>query len=269
MWPLVLGVGLLSIFALNMMEEGLELERPSGAPQVTPQSPDYLQASEALFQQLKESASYLPKVPQFEEVARSVLMFQGDRYAAMVVPSDQSIHPSIPTMERYKEMGSALAEAYECGFHFYPMGWAEGRAPPVEMCVLVFYDRDIPLPPEKEVLARVQEKFDEAQERLQQSQYQGYGFVQTLMMWIAQAFVMAGVGTATSMGVSALIRSAGGEPRLARLMRRFKRLPEGHRKERLKEKIVRTGKRLIGKHVDWDEVNRLIGEWEAKAEAAR
>ncbi len=79
---------------------------------------------------------------------------------------------------------------------------------------------------------------------------------------IFQSVIMAAVGTVTSMGVQDAVRAAGGERRLARLMRHYRKAKAaGHlgRAERIKGRVTRSASRIKGRQVSWDEVESLVG----------
>lgn len=81
-----------------------------------------------------------------------------------------------------------------------------------------------------------------------------------LLDLIFQSVVMAAVGTVTSMGVSGAVRAAGGEPRLARLLRHHKKAEAAGNQKRarkIQDKILRSASRIKGRQVDWSEVERL------------
>jgi hypothetical protein len=89
----------------------------------------------------------------------------------------------------------------------------------------------------------------------------GGGALGNVGSFIMRSFVNASVNAATQRGFDALVESAGGEKRLARLVRQYKRTGD----KRKLEKIRRTAERIQGRRVDWDEVNQLVAMMDDEA----
>lgn len=80
---------------------------------------------------------------------------------------------------------------------------------------------------------------------------------------IVNTVVASAVGTVTSMGVQDLVRSMGGERRLARIMRHYRRAEQrGDERTmaKVRRKVTRTASRIKGRLVDWSEVEALVGD---------
>lgn len=77
---------------------------------------------------------------------------------------------------------------------------------------------------------------------------------------IFNSFIATAVGTVTSLGVQDLVASAGGERRLARLMRHYKDAvarKDESAADRIRQRICRSASRIKGRRVDWSEVEAL------------
>ncbi|MCF6284281.1 MAG: SDR family oxidoreductase, partial [Candidatus Hydrogenedentes bacterium] len=78
---------------------------------------------------------------------------------------------------------------------------------------------------------------------------------------IVNTIVASAVGTVTSMGVQDLVHAAGGERKLARLVRRYKSSKYKGREDKsahIAQKVARTASRLKGRKVDWTEVEAIL-----------
>jgi hypothetical protein len=79
---------------------------------------------------------------------------------------------------------------------------------------------------------------------------------------IVNSVISSAVGTVTSMGVQDLVHSMGGERRLARIMRNYKKAEERGDTEtmdRIKKKMTKSASRIQGRKVDWSEIESLTG----------
>jgi hypothetical protein len=149
-------------------------------------------------------------------------------WAAVALPCDEGVD-GIPTPAFIERIASTLAESYEVKVSVASLPWTDPERGLVPMCAVVYYLS--PQPP-----------------ALTQGSFTG----------ALQTIIQAGVGTITTLGTQGLIRAMGGERRLARLVRRYKRTGN----ERIRRKIIRTASRLKGRNVDWNEIEAIIGERE-------
>jgi hypothetical protein len=79
---------------------------------------------------------------------------------------------------------------------------------------------------------------------------------------IVNSVISSAVGTVTSMGVQDLVHSMGGERRLARIMRHYKKAEDRGDTEtmdRIKKKMTKSASRIQGRKVDWSEIESLTG----------
>lgn len=77
---------------------------------------------------------------------------------------------------------------------------------------------------------------------------------------VFRSVVASAVGTVTSMGVQDLVRSMGGERRLARIMRHYRKAEAAGNEDamaRIREKVTRSASRIKGRRVNWAEVEKL------------
>lgn len=83
-----------------------------------------------------------------------------------------------------------------------------------------------------------------------------------ILGFVFQTVAASAIGTVTSMGVSDLVRSMGGEPRLARLMRHYNAAVsrgDSGAAARIRSHVTHTASRIKGRRVDWSEVEQLSG----------
>ena len=163
-----------------------------------------------------------------------------------------------PEESYWERVASVLAENYEVNHLVLPVGVASiGDERTFTLCVVLFYTRDT-APPKFKWEGRDFQGVWDRLKRSTQVAVMGTRLIDPIQIvnLIVSTVIQAGVGTVTSLGVHGLIRSMGGERRLARLMRRYKRTGS----ERVKRKIVRTASRLKGRTVDWAEVERIMAE---------
>jgi hypothetical protein len=164
-------------------------------------------------------------------------------WAAVALPCDEGVD-GIPTPAFIERIASTLAESYEVKVSVASLPWTDPERGLVPMCAVVYYLS--PQPP-----ALTQGSFTGAQTQPL------LGAIDVVGM-VVQTIIQAGVGTITTLGTQGLIRAMGGERRLARLVRRYKRTGN----ERIRRKIIRTASRLKGRNVDWNEIEAIIGESE-------
>lgn len=165
-----------------------------------------------------------------------------DRGMEVALPCDGR---GLLPFSRLSEMYSALAEAY--GVPLTSVKVKVGRY----TFAVAIVGRTDPAGDEAAWLAPLASE--------QYGKIERYGNLLTL---IFESVVMAAVGTVTSMGVQDAVRAAGGERRLARLMRHYRKAASaGHRgrAERIQGKILRSASRIKGRQVDWSEVEGLVG----------
>lgn len=79
---------------------------------------------------------------------------------------------------------------------------------------------------------------------------------------VVNTIIASSVGTATSMGTQSLIHSMGGEKRLARIVRKYRKAEargDESEMEQIRQKMTRTASRLQGRKVSWSEIEGLTG----------
>lgn len=220
----------------------------------------------------------------------------GDSYWRPRDP-DQTPADGSPEESYWERIASTLAQSNQVDYSVVPAGLVPVRRHVYTMCVVLFYTKGT-VPPLIEWQGRdfqgawaglraqayaeavrdariFAEKKKREEERRRRRTLIGTipsslspGQIVTL---IVSTVIQAGVGTVTALGAQGLIRSMGGERRLARLMRRYRRTGS----PRIRRKIVRTASRLKGRTVNWAEVEQILAEpppsplLAARASAAR
>jgi hypothetical protein len=198
-------------------------------------------------------------------LARRTLTTHEPTWSTIVIPCDQRVHQLLPSPELLERVAKTISDAYHVETVIYPARWSHPVLGSVGLCAISFYEPGTAPPSKSQVLDPVAAQLSTFLGRGEYVEY-GAGILDPgrLLQLVVDSFIGAAVGTVSSMGVQALIRSAGGEPRLARLVRRYKRAEqrEGPRARRLLAKIKRTAERIKGRHVDWNEVESLVAKYD-------
>jgi len=195
-------------------------------------------------------------------IARRTLTNHQRGWSSIVMPCDQRLHKALPDPAYLKRIASTLAESYEVGMVAYPARWSHPKLGSVGVCAVVFYPKEGMPPTREEALHPMAEALRTLVSRGEFIEY-GANEQFGILDLIVNTIIASSVGTVTSMGTQSLIRSAGGERRLARLVRRYKRaktVGDTGRARRIQSKITRSASRLKGRHVDWSEIEQLVGE---------
>ncbi len=195
-------------------------------------------------------------------IARRTLTNHQPGWSSIVIPCDQRLHKALPAPGFLDRIAKALGDSYEVGVTTYPARWSHHKLGSVAICAVVFHPKD-GLPPTRE--ETLKPMADALQKMVSRGEFIEYGATEQfgLLDLILNTIVASSVGTVTSMGTQSLVRSAGGEQRLARLVRKYKRA-KAHgnmgRARQVQKKITRSASRLKGRQVNWSEIEQLIAE---------
>ncbi len=218
----------------------------------------------AFIDQLAEQSNVRGAKPM-ASLARRTLTVHEPSFSALVIPCDQRLHRLLPAPELLERIASTMGDSYQVGQINYPARWSHPEFGSVAICAIVFHHPGAPTPTRDQVLGPVAESLRKLVGRGEFIEYGAidqYGILDVIL----NSVVASAVGTVTSMGVQDLVHSAGGERRLARIVRRYKRAEqrEGPRARKLLGKIKRTAERLKGRKVDWAEIDTLIAQYDAQ-----
>jgi len=289
LWPLALGG--LALFAFASSQGG---QSPSAPPPLRPlppmppdlpswpgeqpwpgdpdfvtdpntEAPDILTAvtppaevMEAFIDQPASQAQYGGR--QMADMARRMLTVHEPGFSAIVIPCDQRLNAYLPEADLLSRISDAMAESYDIEKTLYPAKWSHPTLGGVKLCAIAFHPKDGFSPSREAVLHPIA---DALRENIGPGDFiyggiERYGNVLDL---VVDTFVSSAVGTVSSLAAQDLFHAAGGERRLARLVRRYKRAKQrgDPRYRTILLKMKRTAERLKGRQVNWDEVEELIG----------
>jgi hypothetical protein len=217
---------------------------------------------DAFIDQLASQSNVLG-AKQMASMARRVLTVHEPGFSAIVIPCDQQLHRALPDADMLERISSAMADSYQVNRTVIPAKWTHSVLGEVALCAVVFHPKSSPPPSHHEVLEPIEDSLQRyvGRGRFVYGSDESYGILDV----IVNSFVGAAAGTVSSLMVQDLYHAAGGERRLARLVRRYKRAGPGtNRARRLIEKIKRTAERLKGRTVDWNEIEGLLAQYDAQ-----
>lgn len=201
---------------------------------------------DAFIDQLGESMPWGMR-QRMESLARERLSVNEPGYSAIVIPCDKRLGLVLPTPETLNRVSGALAESYEVAATGYPAKWSHPRFGSVELCAVVFHPRGTAPPPRQPVLEAIAGGL---RDLVGQGDFV-YGAQYGIIDLIVNAFVGSMAGTAGSMTMEGLVRSAGGQKRLNRLARKYKAaMARGD--QRAADRIVGKIKKVSDKLQNWD-----------------
>lgn len=228
----------------------------------TPQASSSREVMDAFIDELaSQSQSNMAHV--MASVARRTLTHHQGTWSSIVIPCDQRLHKALPEASLLERIAETLGKAYEVGVEEFPARWTHPDLGSVAVCAIVFYDANTPPPTAQEALQPMEDALRRMVSRGEFIEYDAEEQFGGILDMVLNTIIASSVGTVTSMGTQSLVRSAGGEPRLARLMRRYKRARargDTSNARRIQNKITRTASRLKGRKVNWNEVEQIIGE---------
>lgn len=212
---------------------------------------------EAFIDQLASQAKFAGK--PMAALARKMLTVHEPGFSAIVIPCDQRLHVYLPEKELLSRISDTMAESYDIEKTVYPAKWTHSRLGAVELCAIAFHPKDGISPPRKDVLEPIA---DSLRKHIGEGDFT-YGGVErygNVLDLIVDTFVSSAVGTVSSLAAQDMFHAAGGERRLARLVRRYKQAKANGnpRYRNILAKMKRTAERLKGRQVNWEEVENLI-----------
>lgn len=201
----------------------------------------------------------------FEFATQMLISADDPEWASILLPYGER---PLPERSYLEHVADGIGVAFETSLTTAPVQW-EGRS----LLLVVFHQKFASLPDPMAITATTIRKI-EAFVEAGGTGYRGYGryehrgyghdrFGGGIVDLIVNSVVASAVGTVTSMGVQDLVNSAGGERRLARLVRHYKKAKgsgDESRARQITEKIAKSASRIKGRRVDWSEVEGLIAQ---------
>ena len=229
---------------------------PRPSPKAERNATGSYEAKKALSAYIKAVAQQGIQANSLSHLINKNLVLKGRvDYSAVLLPCDQIIPGQLPTPDLLHNIAAGIAESYEVCTATFPLAWNHPTTGSIAMCAITFYAPGAPVPNQFDVISRFTAQLSSQTEQFGSS----YGFIDL----IVNTMISSAVGTVTSMGVQDLVHSAGGEQKLARLVRNYKAAKArggAGRASHLLKKITRVASRIKGRDVNWGEVDALISQ---------
>lgn len=232
--PALIGTALLFLFSRGGEDAREEDEEADYEPPSTP-----MDVVNAIHDVLIESANPREKEKLKKLLLEKLTFENGDGTYQVLIPVNL---PKAPSFERISQIATTIAEQYRVPTAVQLLDVK--RVPMAQITV----GSETPADP---ILSSFGGRPSSSTSR--------FGGILDL---VVNTIIASSVGTATSMGTQSLIHSMGGEKRLARIVRKYRKAEargDEAEMEQIRQKMTRTASRLQGRKVSWSEIEGLTG----------